>query len=128
MCFFSSIFISITNRALEIKRKMAESVVAQPPQRFYCHKCNVEIENVSSVSSCAAKQQKNNKEKMCLSKQWKYDDYMHFFLLNVYDKMMFFFHKYFRNSHVHCVLAVLLKNCHQMDRMNGVAAPAAMTT
>lgn len=30
---------------------MAESVVAQPPQRFYCHKCNVEIENVSSVSN-----------------------------------------------------------------------------
>lgn len=31
---------------------MAESVVAPPPQRFYCHKCNVEIENVSSVSKC----------------------------------------------------------------------------
>lgn len=30
---------------------MAESVVAQQPQRFYCHKCNVEIENVSSVSA-----------------------------------------------------------------------------
>lgn len=29
---------------------MAESVIAQQPQRFYCHKCNVEIENVSSVS------------------------------------------------------------------------------
>lgn len=29
---------------------MAESAVAQPTQRFYCHKCNVEIENVSSVS------------------------------------------------------------------------------
>lgn len=29
---------------------MAESVVAQPPQRFYCHKCAVEIENVSTVS------------------------------------------------------------------------------
>lgn len=28
---------------------MAESVVAQPPQRFFCHKCNVEIETVSSV-------------------------------------------------------------------------------
>lgn len=31
-------------------KKMAESVVAQQPQRFYCHKCAVEIENVSSVS------------------------------------------------------------------------------
>lgn len=29
---------------------MAESVVAQPPQRFYCHKCNVEIDSVSAVS------------------------------------------------------------------------------
>lgn len=30
---------------------MAEGVVVQPPQRFYCHLCNVEIENVSSVSA-----------------------------------------------------------------------------
>lgn len=35
---------------------MAESAVAQPPQRFYCHKCNVEIENVSSVSCLQFKQ------------------------------------------------------------------------
>lgn len=30
---------------------MAESVVAQPAQRFYCHKCNVEIENVNTTVS-----------------------------------------------------------------------------
>lgn len=40
---------------------MAESVVAQPPQRFYCHKCNVEIENVSTVSILTCKSAKKKK-------------------------------------------------------------------
>lgn len=42
---------------------MAESVVAQPPQRFYCHKCNVEIENVSTVSKIVCKN--NSTKKIC---------------------------------------------------------------
>lgn len=35
---------------------MAESVVVseQPPQRFFCHLCNIEVESVTSVSKLIA--------------------------------------------------------------------------
>lgn len=116
---------------------MAESVVAQQPQRFYCHKCNVEIENVSSVSLCVGSTDFIKHSVfvqfflfVILSMQWKYDCDKIFIESSIETYLIdFYFHSFvvfFRNIHVHCVQAVSLKSYHQMGHMIEVATQVTM--